>query len=146
MIMAAATSASLCVLSAARRRARHALNALLLAAALLCGLTSVAYAQTSKSTRPSAANGKAVFMRVGCYTCHGTVGQGGAGARLAPNTMPLAAMQVWVRGGTPGGSIARGMPAFPTSVISDSELADVQAYLASLPPPPKPDDIALLKP
>jgi type IV pilus assembly protein PilQ len=44
-------------------------------------------------------------MRVGCYTCHGTVGQGGAGARLAPNTMPLPAMQVWVRGGTPGWSI-----------------------------------------
>ncbi len=41
-------------------------------------------------------------MRVGCYTCHGTVGQGGAGARLAPNTMPLAAMQVWVRGGDAG--------------------------------------------
>ena len=122
------------------------MKALLLAAALLFALTSGALAQSSKSTRPSAANGKAVFMRVGCYTCHGTVGQGGAGARLSPNTIPLAAMQVWVRGGTPGWSIARGMPAFPAGVISDSELADVQAYLAGLPPPPKPDDIALLKP
>lgn len=119
---------------------------LLLATALLCTLTGVVHAQSSKSARPAAANGKTVFMRVGCYTCHGTVGQGGAGARLAPNTMPLAAMQVWVRGGSPGWSIARGMPAFPTTVISDSELADVQTYLASLPPPPKPDDIALLRP
>ena len=120
-------------------------KALLLATALLCTVTGAVHAQSSKATRPSAANGKAVFMRVGCYTCHGTVGQGGAGARLAPNAMPLPAMQVWVRGGTPGWSIARGMPAFPTSVLSDSELADVQAYLASLPPPPKPDDIALLR-
>ena len=119
---------------------------LLLAAALLCALTSSANAQSPKPTRPSATNGKTVFMRVGCYTCHGTVGQGGAGARLAPNTMPLVAMQVWVRGGTPGWSIARGMPAFPATVISDSELADVQAYLANLPAPPKPDDIALLRP
>jgi len=146
MIMIPARSASFPALCANLGRARRAVTALLVATALLCALTSVARAQASKSTRPSAANGKAVFMRVGCYTCHGTVGQGGAGARLAPNTMPLPAMQVWVRGGTPGWSIARGMPAFPTTVISDRELADVQAYLASLPPPPKPDDIALLRP
>jgi len=93
-----------------------------------------------------AAHGKQLYMSDACYTCHGTVGQGGAGARLAPNTMPLPAMQVWVRGGTPGWSIGRGMPAFPTTVLSDNELADVQTYLASLPPPPKPDDIALLRP
>jgi len=119
---------------------------LLLVTALLCALIGAAQAQSAKAARPSAANGKTVFMRVGCYTCHGTVGQGGAGARLAPNTLPLAAMQVWVRGGTPGWSIARGMPAFPTAVISDGELADVQAYLSSLPPPPRPDDVALLRP
>jgi mono/diheme cytochrome c family protein len=146
MIVIHPTSASVIALSRDLGRARHAATAFFVATAVLCALTSVAHGQSSKSTRPSAANGKAVFMRVGCYTCHGTVGQGGAGARLAPNTMPLPAMQVWVRGGTPGWSIARGMPAFPATVISDSELADVQAYLASLPPPPKPDDIALLKP
>jgi mono/diheme cytochrome c family protein len=146
MSVAAAASTSLSILTAEISRARRAMKALGLATALLCVLASGVHAQSTKSTRPSAANGKTVFMRVGCYTCHGTVGQGGAGARLAPNAMPLAAMQVWVRGGTPGWSIARGMPAFPTTAISDSELADVQAYLAGLPPPPKPDDIALLKP
>ena len=146
MITIATTSASLPAVSAALGRATDAVKALLLATALVCTLSGAAHAQSAKSTRPSATNGKTVFMRVGCYTCHGTVGQGGAGARLAPNTMPLAAMQVWVRGGTPGWSIARGMPAFPTGAISDSELADVQAYLASLPAPPKPDDIALLRP
>jgi ubiquinol-cytochrome c reductase cytochrome c subunit len=146
MITDATTSTSLPAIYTAHSRARDVVKALLLATALLFALTSGVQAQSSKSTRPSAANGKSVFMRVGCYTCHGTVGQGGAGARLAPSTIPLAAMQVWVRGGTPGWSIARGMPAFPAGVISDSELADVQAYLASLPAPPKPDDIALLKP
>jgi len=146
--MAMITGSSATVARERRARARRTSvgNPLLIATALLCTLTGVVHAQSSKSTRPSAANGKAVYMRVGCYTCHGTVGQGGAGARLAPSTMPLPAMQVWVRGGTPGWSIARGMPAFPTTVLSDSELADVQAYLASLPPPPKPDDIALLRP
>jgi mono/diheme cytochrome c family protein len=38
------------------------------------------------------------------------------------------------------------MPAFPASVISDAELADVRAYLASQPPPPKVSDLPLLAP
>jgi mono/diheme cytochrome c family protein len=145
MSAVATTSLAWRAVRAALGRATDAMK-LLLATALLGALVAAAHAQSSKSARSSAANGKTVFMRVGCYTCHGTVGQGGAGALLAPNTMPLAAMQVWVRGGSPGWSIAQGMPAFPAAVISDSELADVQAYLASLPPPPKPDDIALLRP
>jgi ubiquinol-cytochrome c reductase cytochrome c subunit len=111
-----------------------------------CALFGTAYAQSDKAARSSAAQGKAVFMRVGCYTCHGTVGQGGAGARLSPNTLPLAAFQTWVRGGTPGWSIGRGMPAFPVSVVSETEIADVRTFLASLPAPPKPDDIPLLNP
>jgi hypothetical protein len=37
------------------------------------------------------------------------------------------------------------MPAFPPTVISDAELADVRAYLADLPPPPAANDIPLLR-
>jgi mono/diheme cytochrome c family protein len=74
------------------------------------------------------------------------VGQGGAGPRLAPNTLPLAAFETWVRNGTPGWSIASGMPAFPRSIVSDRDLADARAYLASLPAPRAPGDIALLRP
>ena len=84
-------------------------------------------------------------MRVGCFTCHGTVGHGGAGARLAPNPLPLEALRTWVRNGTPGWTIARGMPAFSASVVSDDELADIRAFLASLPAPPKVEDVPLLK-
>ena len=85
-------------------------------------------------------------MRVGCFTCHGTVGHGGAAPRLAPNTLPLAGFETWVRNGTPGWSIMRRMPAFPAAVLGDADLADVRAYLASLPAPPAADDIALLTP
>lgn len=108
------------------------------------GQMAVARAQTAKPDAPNPANGKAVYMRVGCFTCHGTVGHGGAGARLAPNPLPLATFQAWVRKGTPGWSILGGMPSFSTTVISDKELADVRAYLASLPPPPAAKDVPLL--
>ena len=108
-----------------------------------CGLSALAQ-QTPSTRRPSAAHGRDVFLRLGCYACHGTVGQGGAGAVLAPNTIPLAAFQVWVRNGTPGWSAANGMPAFPPRVLSDDDLADVREYLATLPAPKPVKDIPQL--
>jgi ubiquinol-cytochrome c reductase cytochrome c subunit len=106
-------------------------------------LHGAAFAQSDEAARPSAASGEAVYMRIGCYACHGTVGHGGAGPRLAPNTLPLEAFKTWVRNGSPGWSIARGMPAFSTRVLTDGEVGDIHAYLASLPAPPAAKDIEL---
>jgi ubiquinol-cytochrome c reductase cytochrome c subunit len=119
---------------------------LLLATTLVCcGLQATAQSpQPQKALRIAAADGKKAYMQLGCYTCHGTVGQGGAGPSLAPNTVPLAALQQWVRNGTPGWSVASGMPAFSTSVLPDEELVDIRAYLASLPAPPAVKDIQIL--
>jgi mono/diheme cytochrome c family protein len=117
---------------------------LLIAVALLgCGLSTLAQ-QTASPRRPSAAHGREVFLKLGCHACHGTVGQGGAGAVLAPNTIPLAAFQTWVRNGTPGWSIANGMPGWSPRVISDDDLADVREYLATLPAPKAAKDIPQL--
>ena len=117
---------------------------LLIAVALLgCGLSTSAQ-QTTSARRPSAAHGREVFLKLGCFACHGTVGQGGAGAVLAPNTIPLAAFQTWVRNGTPGWSVTNGMPGWSSRVISDEDLADVHEYLATLPPPKAVKDIQQL--
>jgi mono/diheme cytochrome c family protein len=119
---------------------------LLLAASALFCFASIAAAQSARTDRAAIANGQSAFMRVGCFTCHGTVGHGGAAPRLAPNTLPLAGFTTWVRSGTPGWTIASGMPAFPASVLSDADLANVRAYLASQPGPPPVADIPLLAP
>ena len=118
---------------------------LLAAFALLC-FASLAAAQSARPDRAAVANGQSAYLRVGCFTCHGTVGHGGAAPRLAPNTLPLAGFTTWVRNGTPGWTVASGMPAFPVSVLSDADLADVRAYLASQPAPPPVTDIPLLAP
>jgi ubiquinol-cytochrome c reductase cytochrome c subunit len=89
-------------------------------------------------------NGKTVFMKAGCYACHGTVGQGGAGARIAPNPLALAAFTAYVRKGGPNHSVFGGMPAYPPNVLSDSDLADIRAYLATIPTPPPAKTIPLL--
>jgi len=86
----------------------------------------------------SAENGKKLFEKFGCYTCHGHMGQGGAGARLAPRTISAAALRAYVR--HPAGS----MPPYTAKVVSDAELADIRAYLASVRAPPPLKDSPLL--
>lgn len=82
-------------------------------------------------------NGKRVFIKNGCANCHGTDGQGGAGARLAPNPRPIEYIVRYVR--NPSGA----MPPYK-SQVTDAELADVRAYLATVPAPPAVKDIPLL--
>ena len=117
------------------------------AAALLVCLAADSSVRAQTAPRPGGdiQKGKAAFIRVGCHTCHGTVGQGGAGARLAPNPLPVAGFVSYVRSGRRGWSVAGGMPAYPASVIPDETLRDVRAYLASIPAPPPVASIPMLR-
>ncbi len=90
----------------------------------------------------SGEKGKSIYMKFGCYTCHGTMGQGGAGARLAPNPLARPAFINYVRNGTPNNRF--GMPAYAPSIISDADLAEIRTYLASIPAPPPVKSIPLL--
>ncbi len=47
----------------------------------------------------NAARGKAIFVKVGCYACHGREAQGGGtyGPRLAPSPIPFPAFLRFVR-------------------------------------------------
>ena len=70
----------------------------------------------------NAENGKRIFVRDGCYECHGYTGQGTiAGARLAPPVLNAQGMIRYIR--KPAGS----MPAFTDKVLSDQEVNDIYA-------------------
>ena len=84
-------------------------------------------------------HGKALFIKHGCARCHGTEGQGGAGARIGSKPPATAALIAYVR--NPSG----GMPPYRNQV-TDAELTDIRAYLASIPAPPEVKDIPLLNP
>ena len=100
-------------------------------------LATVAIAQTKPG---ESANGKRLFIRNGCYQCHGTVGQGGlAGPRLAQTKLALAAFTSYVRNPRPG-----NMPPYRSKVMTDQELSDVYAYIQSVPAPVPPSDIPIL--
>ena len=101
-------------------------------------LILLALAATLAAQTPSAQNGKKIFDAYGCYQCHDHDGHGGAGARLAPKPIPFAAFTKYVR--QPTGE----MPPYTKKVVSDQELADIYAYLQSIPQPPSPKDIPIL--
>jgi mono/diheme cytochrome c family protein len=89
----------------------------------------------------SAENGKGLFLKVGCYECHGTQGQGGAsGRRLAPDPLPFETFASFVR------TSSRDMPSFRVKILSDADLADIYAYLQSIPPPPDVKSLPQLNP
>jgi mono/diheme cytochrome c family protein len=110
--------------------------------------SSAALALTLFSSLPAAAQelaaaaerGQQTFMRVGCYQCHGSNGQGNnAGPALTPETLPPQVIAIFIRS-TPG-----RMPVYPEEVLSDNEIADIVAFLKTVPPPPSADNIDVLK-
>lgn len=95
--------------------------------------------QAPAAAAAKVASGRRLFMRYSCYSCHGSDGQGGVGARLkAPDLPPFGAFRRYLR--KPTGR----MPPYRSSAISDAQLADIYAYLQSIPAPPSAKSIALL--
>ena len=78
-----------------------------------------------------AVNGKRVYLVAGCHTCHGRAGQGGAmnypAPALAQTQLPVEALKAFVRAGP------NDMPAYVESQLSDKDVADIHAFLRSLP-------------
>lgn len=103
-----------------------------------CAVLMVLITQASAQAA-DAKHGHEVFMKKGCYQCHGTVGQGsGAGPHLVPGLFPFAAFTAYVR------APANQMPPFSEKILSEAELQDIYAYLGSLPKSPSADSIKLL--
>jgi ubiquinol-cytochrome c reductase cytochrome c subunit len=87
----------------------------------------------------SAENGKRAYMKAGCWQCHGTVGQGGInGPKLAPEPMPQETFVSFVR------TTNRAMPPYREPVLPNEDLADIYAYLQSIPKPADYKSIPLL--
>jgi ubiquinol-cytochrome c reductase cytochrome c subunit len=79
----------------------------------------------------SAEKGKAAFVNFGCWQCHGFQGQGSVatsnGKALAPDPLPWEGFSAFVR------TSNTGMPPYTDKVLSDDDLADIYAYLQSIP-------------
>ncbi len=88
-----------------------------------------------------AQNGGRIFVSFGCYECHGRVGQGSqqTGApRIGPPALSIDAFARYIH--QPTGNL----PPYSGKVVSDQAVADIYAFLKSLPPSPPAKDIPLL--
>lgn len=112
----------------------------ILLALALCVVAGPVLAQEAPP-KGNAETGKQAFAAVGCYQCHGYVGQGSltaGGPRLAPQPLPYQAFAMYVR--QPTGE----MPPYGTKILADQQLADIYAYLQTVPPPPARNTVTLL--
>jgi len=107
---------------------------------ILLVLALVLFAQTPPP-RGNVETGKALYSKTGCYQCHGREAQGATatGPRLNQNPITYARFVSYIR--KPSGD----MPPYTAKVLTDQQAADIFAYLQSLPKPPGPDSIPLLK-
>jgi mono/diheme cytochrome c family protein len=123
---------------------RKVLNLLSMTAVVLSlclpGLSSLACAQDVPSG--DAANGKRLYLAT-CYACHGRSGQGGAmngpAPILARTAMPFDGFKAQLR------QPISDMPAYSEAVMSDQQIADVYAFLETLPGPLPVKDMAIFK-
>jgi mono/diheme cytochrome c family protein len=99
-----------------------------LAAAAVAG---AAFAQDAapQNTAPKGdvAHGKKIYVADGCWQCHGYQGQGGAGPKIAPTPLPYEAVFRQMR--KPRGT----MPVYSHVTTPDQDVADIYAYLQSIP-------------
>jgi mono/diheme cytochrome c family protein len=100
-------------------------------AAALMGFQPGARAQDAPPGDP--VEGKRLYLAVGCFTCHGRSGQGGnmngPAPILAKTAMPFDGFKGQLR------RPVNDMPAYSEQVMTDKQIADIYAFVESLPGP-----------
>jgi mono/diheme cytochrome c family protein len=121
------------------RSKRFAFTAL--AMAVLCA-SALVVAAAQVGPQGDAANGKKIYLRDACFTCHGRSGQGGVfrgpAPILAQTALSFDGFRELVR--NPPGD----MPAYSGAVLSDKDIADIYAFVESLWRPRSPKEIRVL--
>src|ERR1700740_3480891 len=90
----------------------------------------------------SADHGQRIYLAGACFPRHGRAGQGGAyngpAPILAHTAMPFDGFKGQIR------NPVNDMPAFSNANLSDKDIADIYAFVRSLPGPRSAKDIAIL--
>jgi mono/diheme cytochrome c family protein len=125
----------------AMRAMRKAVN-LVNAAAVVFALGVVPAARAQDAPPGDAAEGKRLYLADGCFLCHGRAGEGGAlngpAPILAKTQMPFDGFKGQLR------QPANDMPAYSEKVMSDKQIADIYAFVQSLPGRRPPNDLPIL--
>jgi mono/diheme cytochrome c family protein len=124
-------------------RASALLAFAVLGLAILAG-SRPASGQGTAAPPGDAKTGQLLWMRYGCYQCHGTVAQGsgarvgGTGPMLAPKPLPFSVVLSQLR------RPMNVMPPYSTAILSDQDAANIYAFLESIPAGKSASSIPLL--
>jgi len=118
-------------------------TALTALAAVAVGVAALVAARAQEAApKGDVASGKRLYLEDRCFTCHGRSGQGGAYNTPAPilahTALPFEGFKGQIR------DPINDMPAFPPAILSDKDIADIYAFVQSLPGPSSPKDIPIL--
>jgi ubiquinol-cytochrome c reductase cytochrome c subunit len=118
---------------------RAIMRDILLGTALAAMAFGAAQAQDTPKGDPTA--GLTEFRKFGCYTCHGIIGQGTLrdGPHINAAAIGYPAVLAQLR------HPRYEMPIYTASQIPDSGVADIYAYLTTLPKAPDPKSIKQLQ-
>jgi mono/diheme cytochrome c family protein len=116
---------------------------------LMTLMASVFATQAPNSNAPPRGNaetGKKLYVAYGCYQCHGYAAHGGAngdslrgGPRIAPKPLAFPAFLRYVR------RPLNQMPPYTEKLVSDQDIADMYAWLLTIPEPPPVSSIPELR-
>jgi mono/diheme cytochrome c family protein len=109
----------------------------------LAGIMASLVLGSGAALAASAENGKIAYVKNGCWQCHGLLGQGSLvtsnGTVLSGSPMTFDIFKSYVR------TTNRAMPPYSEKILSDGDLADIYAYMQTIPKPPDVNGIPLLK-
>jgi mono/diheme cytochrome c family protein len=112
-------------------------------AASLCLGVMASPARAQDAPRGDAAEGKRIYLAVGCFFCHGRSGQGGnlngPAPIIAKTAMPWEGFVNQLR------HPSNEMPAYAEKVMSEKQIANIYAFLHSLQGPLPAKDMAIFK-
>ena len=117
-----------------------ALLCALLAAALVVPLFAQQAAPALNLPAGDVKRGETLYLKTGCWECHGYTGATGSGAPLVNSILNASGFVNYLRNPrTPQ------MPLYSAKVINDQEGADLYAYIKTFKKPAEAKDIPLLQ-
>jgi mono/diheme cytochrome c family protein len=84
--------------------------------------------------------GSDLYLKKGCWECHGYSGANGSGAPLVLTSLNATGFMNYIRNPK-----TNNMPLYSAKVVSDKDAADLFAYIKTFKKPPEVKDVPLLQ-
>lgn len=112
----------------------------ILAITLIAAFASSTAMAQQQAPAGNVENGKKRYMSTGCYQCHGVNADGAAltGPKLSRTALPFDAFMTQLR------KPSSDMPPYEAAIVPDQEVADIYAFVKSVPASPDAKSLPLL--